>query len=132
MDYGLMVTNQKNRMNLVCRAMHKMDSDDQLIFTFDGKQCIDEVNYVEHAVVITSYEASFRGAVQVELTSPNGFTSILMRPRFKDNSSAPLLTWPFVSFLHWGERNKNRFTCPNIWLVVPQTRHFEDDITSFF
>ncbi|XP_075266131.1 neuroendocrine convertase 2-like [Convolutriloba macropyga] len=84
-------------------AMHKMDSDDQLIFTFDGKQCIDEVNYVEHAVVITSYEASFRGAVQVELTSPNGFTSILMRPRFKDNSSAPLLTWPFVSFLHWGE-----------------------------
>jgi len=85
-------------------AIPKMDKKKDLEFTFDGDRCIKKgVSFVEHAVLIASYESSFRGSVQVELKSPNHFHSILMRPRFKDNSTEKVLTWPFVSFLHWGE-----------------------------
>ena len=79
-----------------------LEADKALTFTFDGNNCKGKVNFVEHVLVVATFVSSYRGSVQMEIKSPKGYTSILMRPRPKDNSTEELKTWPFVSFLHWG------------------------------
>lgn len=57
--------------------------------------------FVEHVEVVFSAQHSYRGQLQVELTSPLGTTSVLSTPHADSNSNYD--AWRFASMRYWGE-----------------------------
>jgi subtilisin-like proprotein convertase family protein len=63
----------------------------------------EEVNFLEHVVVVISLESTNRGSIQISLTSPMGTCSELLQPRWKDQSKDGMQNWPFMTTHCWGE-----------------------------
>ncbi|KOC66569.1 Neuroendocrine convertase 1 [Habropoda laboriosa] len=74
---------------------------------FDAKnQCLlagNEIAFLEHVEIKVSIRYSFRGALQMHLTAPSGFTVQLLKPRKWDNSTSGFKEWKFMSVASWGE-----------------------------
>ncbi len=64
---------------------------------------------------------TFRGDLRVELTSPDGTTSILAEPVSNDSGPSGYANWVFTSMAHWGENPSGTWT-----LKVADT--LQDDI----
>nr|CAH0100756.1 unnamed protein product [Daphnia galeata] len=69
----------------------------------------DEVNYLEHVEVIANIEYPIRGQLEIDLISPSGTTTQLMKQRPKDKSKLGYVNWPFMSVHTWGEMSKGRW-----------------------
>ncbi|XP_052778571.1 furin-1-like [Mya arenaria] len=68
-----------------------------------------QVTYVEHVEVWLSYEATYRGSVQITLTSPRGTRSRLIRPRRFDVYNGTT-EWTFMTIMSWGELAAGEWT----------------------
>ena len=73
-----------------------------------------EIQYVEHVVVrmtigITSTRGK-RGDIEIDLTSPNGTNSTLLRMRPLDDSTEGYDDWSFMSVMFWGENPNGDWT----------------------
>ena len=64
--------------------------------------------FVEHVEVVFSAQHSYRGQLQVELTSPLGTTSVLSTPHA--DSTANYDAWRFTSMRCWGEVASGEWT----------------------
>ena len=72
--------------------------------TFEVTQEImDDSNLerLEHITVRVWIEHERRGNVEVEITSPNGITSVLARRRRFDEDTNGFPGWKFMSLKHW-------------------------------
>jgi kexin len=72
--------------------------------TFEVTQeMLDESNFerLEHVTARVWIGHQRRGDVEVELTSPNGQTSVLARPRRFDEATTGFTGWKFMSVKHW-------------------------------
>lgn len=58
---------------------------------------------VEHVTVTVNIDSTFRGQIQVKLTSPHGVVSNLADRRPLDQSNRGLQDWTFMSVAHFGE-----------------------------
>ena len=65
-----------------------------------GRHCIAKLRQVQLKLEITGNK---RGALEILLRSPSGFTSRLLQERPGDRSYADLGHWTFMSVLHWDE-----------------------------
>ncbi|XP_046655685.1 neuroendocrine convertase 1-like [Daphnia pulicaria] len=79
---------------------------------FESDGCsgtLDEVNYLEHVEVIVSIEYPVRGQLEIDLISPSGTSTQLVKQRPKDKSKQGYVNWPFMSVHTWGEMSKGRW-----------------------
>ena len=65
------------------------------------------ISYLEHVVVNVTLETggrvALRGHIGLELTSPSGTRSTLLKYRIYDDRDASYTRWPFMSLAFWGE-----------------------------
>ena len=64
---------------------------------------------LEHVTVRVWIDHRRRGDVEVELTSPNGITSVLARQRRFDEADTGYAGWKFMSLKHWYVPHSNSF-----------------------
>ncbi|MCI4376752.1 hypothetical protein PGIGA_G00192070 [Pangasianodon gigas] len=86
---------------------HKIQSGAKLALTITTDACQGRENfvrYLEHVQAVVTVNASRRGELTLNLTSPMGTKSILLsrRPRDSD-STVGFDKWPFMSTHTWGE-----------------------------
>ncbi|XP_066995940.2 neuroendocrine convertase 1-like [Anabrus simplex] len=75
-----------------------------LYFLTDGCYATEnEVKYLEHVEVLVNIHYSFRGALEIYLTSGAGTRVQLLGPRKLDDSDKGFVNWKFMSVLTWGE-----------------------------
>ena len=67
------------------------------------RQMLEDFNFetLEHVTVRVWIDHQRRGDVEVELTSPNGVSSVLARQRRFDEDPNGLQGWKFMSMKHW-------------------------------
>lgn len=67
------------------------------------RQMLDDANFetLEHVTTRVWIDHQRRGDVEVELTSPNGVSSVLARQRRFDEDPNGLQGWKFMSMKHW-------------------------------
>jgi kexin len=67
------------------------------------QQMLDDSNLetLEHITVRVWIDHQRRGDVEVEITSPNGITSVLARVRRFDEDTTGFPGWKFMSLKHW-------------------------------
>ena len=63
---------------------------------------------LEHVQVIFTASHPYRGDLQIELTSPEGTTSVLAEQRA--DYSEDYQAWKFMSVRHWGEPSRGKWT----------------------
>lgn len=63
---------------------------------------------VEHVQVVFSATHTYRGDLEITLTSPDGTPSILAQKHADENSDYP--GWAFLSVRHWGESSRGVWT----------------------
>lgn len=78
---------------------------------------------VEHVTVTVDIESTFRGQLQVKLTSPLGVVSKLAEPRPFDQSNKGLRGWTFMSVAHFGESGVGE------WKLEVSSSRGENDVT---
>ncbi|ORY21423.1 peptidase S8/S53 domain-containing protein [Naematelia encephala] len=81
--------------------------------TFEVTQgMLDDSNLerLEHVTVRVWIEHQRRGDVEVEVTSPNGVTSVLARKRRFDDADTGFPGWKFMSLKHWDENPVGTWT----------------------
>ncbi|KAK7901860.1 hypothetical protein WMY93_018629 [Mugilogobius chulae] len=86
---------------------HKIQSGSKLILVIDTEACQGKdnfVRYLEHVQAVITVNASRRGDLNINMTSPMGTKSILLsrRPR-DDDSKVGFDKWPFMTTHTWGE-----------------------------
>ncbi|XP_032794407.2 neuroendocrine convertase 1 isoform X1 [Daphnia magna] len=80
--------------------------------TFESDGCagtLNEVNYLEHVEVIVNIEYPVRGQLEIDLISPSGTRTQVLKPRSKDQSKLGFVNWPFMSVHTWGENPKGQW-----------------------
>ncbi|XP_076045409.1 neuroendocrine convertase 1-like isoform X2 [Oratosquilla oratoria] len=82
-----------------------LQSNQMVELHFDGKSCTgkEEVRFLEHVQVVATLNYTHRGALSLQLLSPQGTTTQLLRERLFDNSNEGFNSWPFTSVHTWGE-----------------------------
>jgi len=65
---------------------------------------------LEHIDIRVWIKHHTRGEVEVEITSPNGITSVLARKRPGDRATTGYPGWRFMSVKHWGENPVGNWT----------------------
>ncbi|XP_069787895.1 neuroendocrine convertase 2 isoform X3 [Narcine bancroftii] len=85
----------------------EISSEDKLILTISADACEGRgnfVRYLEHVQAVITINATRRGALNINMTSPMGTKSILLsrRPR-DDDSKVGFDKWPFMTTHTWGE-----------------------------
>lgn len=76
-------------------------------FKSDGcKGSVNEVNYLEHVEVIVNIDFPVRGRLEIDLISPSGTWTQVLKPRKMDTSTMGFVNWPFMSVHTWGEDPK--------------------------
>ncbi|KAF6209186.1 hypothetical protein GE061_014931 [Apolygus lucorum] len=70
----------------------------------------NEVHYLEHVQCKVSLSFFPRGNLKLILVSPSGTPSTLLALRPKDEVSATLNDWPFLSVHYWGEDPRGEWT----------------------
>ena len=77
------------------------------MFELDSDGCSENSNhtiaYLEHVQVVVSLNTTYRGQVELFLTSPMGTESTLLSRRPVDESSQGFDNWAFMSTHCWGE-----------------------------
>ncbi|MGH0145279.1 UNVERIFIED_CONTAM: hypothetical protein FKN15_014255, partial [Acipenser sinensis] len=86
---------------------HKIPSKGKLIWTITTDMCEGKdnfVRYLEHVQAVITVNATRRGDLNINMTSPMGTKSILLsrRPR-DDDSKVGFDKWPFMTTHTWGE-----------------------------
>ncbi|KAA8583722.1 hypothetical protein FQN60_014930 [Etheostoma spectabile] len=86
---------------------HKIQSGNKLVLAITAEACQGKdnfVRYLEHVQAVVTVNASRRGDLNINMTSPMGTKSILLsrRPR-DDNSKVGFDKWPFMTTHTWGE-----------------------------
>ena len=82
----------------------------EIILDTNGcKGTLSEVNFLEHVEAVITLSTSFRGQIQLYLTSPFGTRSILLNRRSHDSSSDGFNAWPFMTTHDWGESPRGRW-----------------------
>lgn len=77
---------------------------DGVTSTYEVTQAmLDDSNFerLEHITARVWIDHQRRGDVEVELTSPNGITSVLARARRFDDATTGFRGWKFMSVKHW-------------------------------
>ncbi|TFK76259.1 hypothetical protein BDN72DRAFT_954035 [Pluteus cervinus] len=76
------------------------------------REMLDTHNFdkLEHINIQVWIDHSKRGDIEVSLTSPNGFESILAAPRSRDSAKTGYPGWTFMSVKHWGENPIGEWT----------------------
>lgn len=85
----------------------KIQSGNKLVLAINTEACQGKdnfVRYLEHVQAVVTVNASRRGDLNVNMTSPMGTKSILLsrRPR-DDDSKVGFDKWPFMTTHTWGE-----------------------------
>ncbi|XP_061087268.1 neuroendocrine convertase 2 [Conger conger] len=85
----------------------KISSDGQLVLSISTDACQGKdnfVRYLEHVQAVVTVNASRRGDLNINMTSPAGTKSILLsrRPR-DDDAKVGFDKWPFMTTHTWGE-----------------------------
>uniref|UniRef100_A0A3Q1HN98 Neuroendocrine convertase 2 n=1 Tax=Anabas testudineus TaxID=64144 RepID=A0A3Q1HN98_ANATE len=86
---------------------HKIQSGNKLVLAITTEACQGKENfvrYLEHVQAVVTVNASRRGDLNINMTSPMGTKSILLsrRPR-DDDSKVGFDKWPFMTTHTWGE-----------------------------
>lgn len=86
---------------------HKIQSGNKLVLTITTDACQGKdnfVRYLEHVQAVVTVNASRRGDLNINMTSPMGTKSILLsrRPR-DDDAKVGFDKWPFMTTHTWGE-----------------------------
>ncbi|KAM7385503.1 hypothetical protein PAMP_001585 [Pampus punctatissimus] len=86
---------------------HKIQSGNKLVLAITTEACQGKdnfVRYLEHVQAVVTVNASRRGDLNINMTSPMGTKSILLsrRPR-DDDSKVGFDKWPFMTTHTWGE-----------------------------
>uniref|UniRef100_G3P326 Neuroendocrine convertase 2 n=1 Tax=Gasterosteus aculeatus aculeatus TaxID=481459 RepID=G3P326_GASAC len=86
---------------------HKIQTGNKLVLVINSEACQGKdnfVRYLEHVQAVVTVNASRRGDLNVNMTSPMGTKSILLsrRPR-DDDSKVGFDKWPFMTSHTWGE-----------------------------
>ncbi|KAI3363258.1 hypothetical protein L3Q82_011894 [Scortum barcoo] len=86
---------------------HKIQSGNKLVLAINTEACQGKdnfVRYLEHVQAVVTVNASRRGDLNINMTSPMGTKSILLsrRPR-DDDSKVGFDKWPFMTTHTWGE-----------------------------
>jgi uncharacterized repeat protein (TIGR01451 family) len=68
------------------------------------------INSLEHVEVTINATATYRGDLELILTSPDGTSSMLMKRRWPDGSSSGWNNWIFTSSRFWGEDPQGTWT----------------------
>lgn len=87
---------------------------EHLQLTIDTDACkgtSSEINYLEHVQAVITLKSSYRGHVEMFLTSPMNTTSMILsrRPRDSDNRNG-FKRWPFMTTHTWAENPHGRWT----------------------
>lgn len=85
----------------------KIQSGSKLVLAIDTEACQGKENfvrYLEHVQAVVTVNASRRGDLSINMTSPMGTKSILLsrRPR-DDDAKVGFDKWPFMTTHTWGE-----------------------------
>ncbi|MGH0131428.1 UNVERIFIED_CONTAM: hypothetical protein FKN15_054060 [Acipenser sinensis] len=88
-------------------GLNKIPSKGKLIWTITTDMCEGKdnfVRYLEHVQAVITVNATRRGDLNINMTSPMGTKSILLsrRPR-DDDSKVGFDKWPFMTTHTWGE-----------------------------
>uniref|UniRef100_A0A3Q2NQA2 Neuroendocrine convertase 2 n=1 Tax=Fundulus heteroclitus TaxID=8078 RepID=A0A3Q2NQA2_FUNHE len=86
---------------------HKFQSGNKLVLAINTEACQGKdnfVRYLEHVQAVVTVNATRRGDININMTSPMGTKSILLsrRPR-DDDSKVGFDKWPFMTTHTWGE-----------------------------
>lgn len=86
---------------------HKIQSGDKVVLAITTDACQGKdnfVRYLEHVQAVITVNASRRGDLNINMTSPMGTKSILLsrRPR-DDDAKVGFDKWPFMTTHTWGE-----------------------------
>ncbi|KAL1263527.1 hypothetical protein QQF64_006266 [Cirrhinus molitorella] len=89
------------------QEIHKIQSGNKLVLSITADACQGKdnfVRYLEHVQAVITVNASRRGDLNVNMTSPMGTKSILLsrRPR-DDDAKVGFDKWPFMTTHTWGE-----------------------------
>uniref|UniRef100_A0A673K8F2 Neuroendocrine convertase 2 n=1 Tax=Sinocyclocheilus rhinocerous TaxID=307959 RepID=A0A673K8F2_9TELE len=89
------------------QEIHKIQSGSKLVLSVTTDACQGKdnfVRYLEHVQAVITVNASRRGDLNINMTSPMGTKSILLsrRPR-DDDSKVGFDKWPFMTTHTWGE-----------------------------
>ncbi|XP_067934340.1 furin-like protease kpc-1 [Watersipora subatra] len=68
-----------------------------------------EVRYLEHVQAKITLSSSWRGDLQIWLTSPSGTRSSLLTSRVNDNSRTGFNEWGFLTTHNWGETSQGEW-----------------------
>lgn len=84
-----------------------------VLIAMNVSACADtnsEVKSLEHVQVVLSLKHRHRGRVSIELISPSGTRTQLLKTRRNDKSTKGLKDWVFMSVHFWGEDPKGVWT----------------------
>lgn len=79
-------------------------TEDGITSTYEiTSEMLDDSNFerLEHVTIRVWIDHKRRGDVEVEVTSPNGITSVLARQRRFDDADTGYPGWKFMSLKHW-------------------------------
>ncbi|KAF3842016.1 hypothetical protein F7725_023967, partial [Dissostichus mawsoni] len=87
--------------------VHKVQSGNKVLLTINTDACQGKdnfVRYLEHVQAVVTVNASRRGDLTINMTSPMGTKSLLLsrRPR-DDDAKVGFDKWPFMTSHTWGE-----------------------------
>lgn len=94
-------------LSTCCSFSSKIQSGNKLVLAINTEACQGKdnfVRYLEHVQAVVTVNASRRGDLNINMTSPMGTKSILLsrRPR-DDDSKVGFDKWPFMTTHTWGE-----------------------------
>ncbi|KAL0595569.1 Neuroendocrine convertase 2 [Plecturocebus cupreus] len=110
-----LLTSSSSRLGLPkCWDYRKIPSTGKLVLTLTTDACEGKENfvrYLEHVQAVITVNATRRGDLNINMTSPMGTKSILLsrRPR-DDDSKVGFDKWPFMTTHTWGEDARGTWT----------------------
>ncbi|KAF1743355.1 hypothetical protein MXB_662, partial [Myxobolus squamalis] len=79
---------------------------------YENGEFIEEIGIkkLEHVQIVISITHICRGRITIELLSPSGTRSVVLKPRIRDTSSHGIHEWVFTSVHFWGEDPRGIWT----------------------
>lgn len=105
--YFIFLSTSLNSLHVFPPSSSKIQSGNKLVLAINTEACQGKdnfVRYLEHVQAVITVNASRRGDLNINMTSPMGTKSILLsrRPR-DDDSKVGFDKWPFMTTHTWGE-----------------------------
>ncbi|KAF0987894.1 hypothetical protein HZS_2518 [Henneguya salminicola] len=85
---------------------------DNITKCYENGEPIEDISIqkLEHVQLVISITHVCRGRLTIQLISPSGTRSVLLKPRQKDSSSHGIHEWVFTSLHLWGEDPKGTWS----------------------